>query len=250
MINKKRILSVLAGIITLLMLFGIAGDVLPKNARAATSSQLKEQLDELESQNDEIEAELKELRGQLSDNLDELTAMVAQKDLVDQEIALLHQQMENLNTQISAYSLLIADKQDELEKAQEHLSQLQIKNTTKVVDASGAEHPRVSGGKNLTEWTKLEVPFLYTDANTNLSINLNMQGKETDTGAVYFDLLQITELVEATADFTIEGSEGPMKAGEQIALKPIMTPANASTTIVWESLNLIFPVWRSGLWES
>lgn len=130
--QKKHILSILAGIITVFMLFGMMGDSLPKSARAATSSQLKEQLDELEAKNDEIEAELSELRSQLSNNLDELTAMVAQKDLVDQEIALLHEQMNNLNTQISAYSLLIADKQDELDQAQEHLSQLQVKNKERI----------------------------------------------------------------------------------------------------------------------
>ena len=117
--NKKHILSVLAGILSVLMLIGMAGDVLPGSARAASSSELKELLSELESENEKIQAELDTLRSQFSDNLDELTAMVAQKVLLDQEIALLHQQMENLNTQISAYSLLIADKQDELERAQE-----------------------------------------------------------------------------------------------------------------------------------
>lgn len=130
--QKKHILSILAGVITVFMLFGMMGDTLSGNARAATSSQLKEQLDELEAQNDEIEAELKALRSQLSDNLDELQAMVDQKDLVDQEIVLLHEQMDNLNTQISAYSLLIADKQDELDQAQARLTQLQIKNKERI----------------------------------------------------------------------------------------------------------------------
>ena len=130
--HKKHILSILAGVITAFMLFGMMADTLSGNARAATSSQLKEQLDELEAQNDEIEAELNALRGQLSDNLDELQAMVDQKDLVDQEIVLLHEQMDNLNTQISAYSLLIADKQDELDQAQARLTQLQIKNKERI----------------------------------------------------------------------------------------------------------------------
>ena len=42
--NKKHILSVLAGILSVLMLIGMAGDVLPGSARAASSSELKEQL--------------------------------------------------------------------------------------------------------------------------------------------------------------------------------------------------------------
>ena len=130
--KHKRIISILAGILSVLMLIGMAGDVLPKSARAASSSELKEQLSELESENDKIQAELDALYSQFSENLDELTAMVAQKDLLDQEIALLHQQLENLNTQISAYSLLIADKQDELDRAQERLTQLQIKNKERI----------------------------------------------------------------------------------------------------------------------
>lgn len=115
-----------------------------------------------------------------------------------------------------------------------YTSQLQIKNTTAVVDATGAEHPRVSGGANLTEWTKLEVPFKYTTDNKNLTINLNMQNIN-GTGAIYFDLLQITEKIDATANPVLEDAQ--VEAGEQVTLKPAMTPANASTTVTWSSSN-------------
>ena len=112
-------------------------------------------------------------------------------------------------------------------------SQLQIKNTTAAVDKASV-HPNVTGGNGLTEWTKLEVPFLYTDANTNLTIQLNMQTPAA-TGAVYFDLLQITELVEATGDFTVTADKETVYAGDKVTLKPNMNPVNASTTVVWTS---------------
>ena len=111
-------------------------------------------------------------------------------------------------------------------------SQLMAKNTGKV-DGAGHNNPYATSAPNLTEWTKLEVPFLY-DSTQNIAINLNMQ-QNSGVGAVYFDLLQITELVDATADFTVSGAEEPMNVGDQVALKPVMTPANASTTIVWTS---------------
>ena len=130
--KKKRILSVLSGLICLLMVFSLLNNIQPERAKAASSSELQEQLDELEAENDALEAELDELRGQLADNLDEMTKIVKQKDIVDQEISVLNQQIENLNTQISAYSLLIADKQEQMEAAQQHLTDLQIKNKQRI----------------------------------------------------------------------------------------------------------------------
>ena len=60
---------------------------------------------------------------------DDMEDIVAQKNVIDQEIFYLYQQINNTNNQIATYSLLIADKQDELEAAEEHLLNLQVKNT-------------------------------------------------------------------------------------------------------------------------
>lgn len=130
--RKNRLLSLLAGILAVVMLFGLAGDTLPERARAATSSELQDQLDDLEEENAAIEAELKQLRSQMAENTEELKAMVQQKNILDREIALMHQKMENLNTQISAYRLLVADKQDELDAAEKRLSDLQIKHKERI----------------------------------------------------------------------------------------------------------------------
>ena len=129
---KKRVLSILSGFLCLVMLFGLCGSICPVQVDAATSAQLKDELNKLEDRNDEIEAELDELRGQLADNLDELSALVAQKDLVDKEIVLLYEQMENINDQIVACSQLIADKQEQLEQAQQNLTDLQNKNAQRI----------------------------------------------------------------------------------------------------------------------
>ncbi len=127
---KKRILMAVACTLCVALLWSLCGGIRP--AQAASSGALKEQLEALEADNAELESKLEGLRSQLSDNLDEMSAMVKQKDLLDQEIQLLYQQIENLNTQISAYSLLIADKQEELDQAQAKLSELQVKNKARI----------------------------------------------------------------------------------------------------------------------
>ncbi len=130
--KKKRLISILAGLISVLMLVSLANNIQLEEVRAASSSELESQLGELEDKNDEINAQLNELRGQMQENVEGMEAMVAQKDLVDREIALLYEQIELMNTQISAYSLLIADKQEELDEAQRKLHDLQERNKLRI----------------------------------------------------------------------------------------------------------------------
>ena len=130
--NNKRKISGIALLLCLAMLFSFMGNSVPDKAKAASSSELQEQLDELEAENEALEAELEGLRGQLSENRGELRQLVQQKDLVDQEIMLMNQQIENLNVQISACSLLIAEKQEEVDAAQTRLQELQIKNKQRI----------------------------------------------------------------------------------------------------------------------
>ena len=130
--KNKRILSLLAVLLTVAMAVSFAGNTVPETAKAASSSELQEQLDELEAENEALEAELEGLRDQLSENLEGLKQLVTQKNVVDREIALMNQQIENLNTQISACSLLIADKQEEVDAAQAYLKELQVKNKERI----------------------------------------------------------------------------------------------------------------------
>ena len=127
---KKRKLwtVVLASLLTFSMIFGMA----PVQADAASSSEIKKQINELEEQQEELEAKIEELRDQYEANEDEMIDMVNQKDLIDQEIALLHSQIKLINDQIISYSLLIADKQDELDEAEARLAELNEKNKERI----------------------------------------------------------------------------------------------------------------------
>lgn len=130
--NRKLWVSLLAGLLALIMVLGLFVSVLPTYASAETSAEIKERLEELEKEKDAIDEKVKELEGQVSENFGEMEKIVAQKDLIDQEVFLLNQQIDNINAQISEYGLLIADKQDELEEAEEHLLQLQEKNKERI----------------------------------------------------------------------------------------------------------------------
>lgn len=131
--RRKQWISILAGLLALVMVLGLVAMIVPTPASAAnSSSEIKKQLDELKADKAAMDAKIKELEGKLSDNLKEMEKMVAQKDIIDQEIFMLHEQVLNINEQISAYSLLIADKQEELEAAQARLEELNKKNKERI----------------------------------------------------------------------------------------------------------------------
>ena len=130
--NRKLWISILAGILAFIMVAGLVVGVLPGAADAASLSELQEQLNALKEDKKKIDSQISELEGQLSDNLSDMQAIVNQKNTIDQEIFALHQQTANLNQQISAYGLLIADKQVELDEAEARLADLNAKNKERI----------------------------------------------------------------------------------------------------------------------
>ena len=130
--KRKLFISILAGIMAAVMLLGLVASFIPTRAYAATSSELKAQLDKLKEDKKVIDAKVNELKGKISENNEDMKEMVDQKDLIDQEIALLYEQVQNINDQISAYSLLIADKQEQLTAAEENFADLTEKNKERI----------------------------------------------------------------------------------------------------------------------
>lgn len=114
--KRRLIISIIAGLLAALMIFGIVVSIIPVDA-AKSSSQIKEEINDLKSDKKKIEKELAKLEGQLSSNLSEMKDIVAQKNVIDQQVGLLHEQMQNINDEILAYNELIADKQAELDAA-------------------------------------------------------------------------------------------------------------------------------------
>ena len=128
---KKYIFPILICALTVLFVGVSLFESVPE-AQAASSSELLEQLNGLEAEKEQLEAELKELEEKLSDNLDEMEKIIAQKDIIDQEVFNLRKKMENINAQITVYNTLIADKQEELDEAETRLKDMNEKNKLRI----------------------------------------------------------------------------------------------------------------------
>ena len=121
--NRKKLVSLLAGIMAAVMLLSMIPDLIPR-AQAASSSEIRNQINDLKAQQNQIQQEMEELRNQYEKNEDAIADLLARKALIDQEIYMLHAEITNINEQISAFALLIADKQDEVEAAQKRYEDL------------------------------------------------------------------------------------------------------------------------------
>ena len=117
--KRKRLVSVLAGIMAALLLLTLILGLLPTPASAMSSSEIRSQINALRQEKKAIEAEIKAVKEQYKANEDEIADIVGRKNVIDQESGLLSAQIININEQIASFNVLIADKQDELDNAEE-----------------------------------------------------------------------------------------------------------------------------------
>ena len=98
--KRKLHLTVLAGVLALVLVISLVMG-LPMQAAAARSDELKAQLNALQSQAAGIKAQIAELRGQIAQNDNDMIMMVQEKNVIDQEIFLMYQQIDNINYQVA-----------------------------------------------------------------------------------------------------------------------------------------------------
>ena len=122
--NRKRLVSILAGIMAAVMILSLLFSILPSRVWAASSSEIRKQINALQDNRKDIKNQISDLKAQYEATTDEITDIVARKNIIDQQIGLLHTEIININEQLSAYSVLIADQQEELDRAQARFNQL------------------------------------------------------------------------------------------------------------------------------
>lgn len=127
---KKSISRLFVGLLALVLV----GNMLigAHRPQADDISTLEEQIAELESRKEDLQAQREKLQAELSEQSSQLDALIAEKSVLEQEISLLGQEEDTINEQISAYNLLIADKQEELDAAQAKLTELQEQNRDRI----------------------------------------------------------------------------------------------------------------------
>ena len=110
---KRQVCGILAAAVVLLLVS--FADI---HAEAASSSEIREQINAMEEQQAQLKEQMQNLEAQLSENLVDIKDTVNQKENIDRQIFLLQDQLRLTEEQIAAFKVLIADKQDEVEEAQ------------------------------------------------------------------------------------------------------------------------------------
>ena len=130
--KRKLSVSVMAAFLAVIMVLSMTLNLIPTQVSAASSKEIKAQINEMKQQRKEIQAEMKDVRNQYEENEDDILNLVKEKNTIDQEIGLLNQEINLINEQLSAYALLIADKQDELDEAEACWSELNEQNKERI----------------------------------------------------------------------------------------------------------------------
>lgn len=130
--NRKRLVSFLAGLMAAVMLLTLLMSILPTRASAASSSEIRKQINQLKKEKEELKDKIDDVKDQYKANENEIADIIGKKNVIDQEIQLLSEQITNMNDQLSAYNQLIADKQDELDNAEGQYEQLNQENKVRV----------------------------------------------------------------------------------------------------------------------
>ena len=130
--NRKRMVSILAGMMAFIMLLTLVLGLLPTPASAASSSEIRKQINQLKKEKEEIKDKIEEVQDQYEENENEIANIISKKNVIDQEIQLLYTQIQNMNDQLAAYNILIADKQDELDVADSRFAVLNEENKIRI----------------------------------------------------------------------------------------------------------------------
>lgn len=96
-------------------------------------------MDALKEEAAEIEAKADDLQSQIDQNTSKTQTTVEQKATIDQQMEITRLEMENTNSQIQQYNLLIAEKQKELEAAEDAEAQMneQFKERIRAMEENG-----------------------------------------------------------------------------------------------------------------
>ncbi len=108
---RRVIISVIAGVLVLTMLAGIIAML----ASAKTSDEIQAEINDLEAQSENLAAQREQLEYEIQENQNKTLTIVEEKSQVDRDIELTRQEVELVKEQIHQYSLLIAEKQAELD---------------------------------------------------------------------------------------------------------------------------------------
>ena len=114
---KKICIAVISLMLCVLMVGGLLTSALMTMASAASSSEIQKTLNDLKNQAQEIADQGAALQQEIDANQSDTQTTIEKKSEIDRQIHQTEAEIQNTNAQIQQYSLLIAEKQSELEDA-------------------------------------------------------------------------------------------------------------------------------------
>lgn len=130
--NRRKAVSIMAGVLALILILALLLSILPASIFAASSSTLKQELEALKDEAAEIKQQRADLKKEQEANASDTLNVVEQKKEIDQQIKLIHDEIDNINAQIQAYNLMIAEKQKELDDAKTRQANLSEQYSTRI----------------------------------------------------------------------------------------------------------------------
>ena len=131
--------KVLCLVLAVLILGSLVSGALIMTVGAASSKEIEKELVALREEQAELKKQSDALQTSINENQAKTQTLVEKKADIDQQMEMSRQTIENLNEQIQQYSLLIAQKQDELEQTEAEEARLnkQYKTRLRAMEETG-----------------------------------------------------------------------------------------------------------------
>ena len=130
--KRTKLTRLVCIILAAVMLLSLVAYALTLVVGAASSAEILKELEALREEQSEIKAKSDALEASIEQNQSKTQTLVEQKADLDQQMEITRTTINNLHEQVQQYSLLIAEKQKELEAAQDAEAQLQERYRTRL----------------------------------------------------------------------------------------------------------------------
>ena len=110
--NWRRIICI---VLAAVLLLGLVSSALIFMVNAESSKEIEKDLLALREEQKELKQQSDALQAQIGENKKTTQTLIEKKADIDQQISMSRQTIDNLNAQIQSYSILIANKQEELD---------------------------------------------------------------------------------------------------------------------------------------
>ncbi len=177
-------------VLAVLILGSLVSGALIMSVHAASSKEIEKELVALREEQAELKKQSDALQSSIKDNQAKTQTLVEKKADIDHQMEMSRQTIENLNEQSQQYSLLIAQKQDELEQTEAEEARLneQYKTRLRSMEETG----------KISYWSILFGASSFSD----LLDKVNMINEIAES-----DKLMLEKMADVAAQITTERAE-------------------------------------------